>query len=104
MKKSSADYYYTIREILNGNVYLIIYDMDEGNISVTNDMENILLDIFKDLPQLESANIIYRDSQGIFDGVRLHESGFEFYSLRKKTETYAIRKAELVKQELASEK
>lgn len=100
VKHSRADYYYVTREIPNGNIYLIIYDMNEGNISVTNDMENVLFDIFIETPRLMTANIIYKDSEGVFDGVRLTETSFEFYPLRKKFESYAIRKAELVKSEV----
>ena len=96
-KKSKADYDVTIKEIENGSVYVIVRDNDLGNISVTNDMEMILLDLFELIPKLDETTIIYRDSQGIYDGVKLKDNGFEFYPIGEKSESRAIHKAEFFK-------
>lgn len=64
----NSDYIYFIK----GKV-LIIEDSDLGNLSVTNDIQNVLTAIKKDLEFLPET-IIYRDSEGNFDGVD-HDKG-----------------------------
>jgi len=97
MKKSKADYDLTIKQIENGKIYIIIRDEDLGNISVTNDMENILLDLFEHVKKSSIEAIIYRDSRGIYDGVELLENGFKFYPIGEKSESQAIHKVEFFK-------
>ena len=76
-----ADYDYDIA----GDVLWII---DRGGYkSVTNDMENILLDIAEVIgqDQLRQKKIMYRDSMEIWDGVRLSENGVvSFFSLTER--------------------
>lgn len=73
-----ADYTYTVE----GSIIAII-DLDLGSKSVTNDMENILDDIRAKLGDLAGYAVIYRDSTGRWDGVRLVGSSVEFYSLNE---------------------
>ena len=71
-----ADYTYTVE----GSIIAII-DLDSK--SVTNDMENILDDIRAKLGDVAGYAVIYRDSTGRWDGVRLVGSSVEFYSLNE---------------------
>ena len=64
----NSDYIYFIK----GKV-LIIEDSDLGNLSVTNDIHNVLATIKNDLEFLPEV-VIYKDSEGNFDGV-MHEQG-----------------------------
>ncbi len=74
-----ADYTYTIE----GNIIAIV-DLDQGSKSVTNDMENVLADIQAELGDLAGYMVIYRDSLGCWDGVRLvGQWSVEFYSLNE---------------------
>lgn len=73
-----ADYTYTVA----GSVIAII-DLDQGSKSVTNDMENVLDDIQAELGDLSGYAVIYRDSMGRWDGVRLERGVVQFYSLNE---------------------
>ena len=73
-----ADYTYTV----TGNVIAII-DLDQGGKSVTNDMEDVLNDIRIEIGDLSGYSVIYRDSMGRWDGVRLERSVVAFYSLNE---------------------
>ena len=71
---------------VSGNI-LWIKDLG-GMKSVTNDIENVIADIIKELA-IEGKKIIYRDSMGIWDEVRcLVESGkvkrVSFHSIGEK--------------------
>jgi len=61
---SRADFTYTIID----NVLRII-DEDKGNMSVTNDMRNVLTDIERIVGSLSGMRIIYRDSDSHWDEV-----------------------------------
>lgn len=73
-----ADYTYTVE----GPVIAIV-DLDQGSKSVTNDMENVLNDIRSELGDLAGYAVIYQDSMGRWDGVRLAGRSVEFYSLNE---------------------
>ena len=73
-----ADYTYSVE----GSVIAIV-DLDHGSKSVTNDMENVLEDIRAKLGDLAGYAVIYRDSMGRWDGVRLVGRTVEFYSLNE---------------------
>lgn len=73
-----ADYTYTVA----GSVIAIV-DLDQGSKSVTNDMEHVLDDIQAELGDLSGYAVIYRDSMGRWDGVRLERGVVEFYSLNE---------------------
>jgi hypothetical protein len=81
-----------------GTICTLLYIVDEnkangGNKSVTNDIENVIEDIresFKKLAMMDNFSlmnfiIIYRDSDGNWDGVKLINDKFiGFYPLRTK--------------------
>lgn len=55
-----------------------IVDLDLGNMSVTNDIENVVTQIATELPEdnpITENAIIYRDSEGIWDEVVLDKAG-----------------------------
>lgn len=83
----NSDYIYFIK----GKV-LIIEDSDLGNLSVTNDIQNVLTAIKKDLEFLPET-IIYRDSEGNFDGVD-HDKGkfIKFYPVNESDLEKALEK------------
>ena len=60
--KSRADFTYTIEDGI-----LCIIDLDNGNMSVTNDIENVIADIEASEGQIEGTRILYRDSWGVWD-------------------------------------
>lgn len=83
----NSDYIYFIK----GKV-LIIEDSDLGNLSVTNDIQNVLTSIKKDLDFLPET-IIYRDSEGNFDGVEHEQGTFKrFYSVNESELEKALEK------------
>jgi len=65
---SKADYTYEIREYSGRNI-IAIEDLDLGNISVTNDIENVIRDI-QDFEKINAKQylILYKDSTGSWDG------------------------------------
>jgi hypothetical protein len=73
-----ADYTYTVE----GSVIAIV-DLDQGSKSLTNDMDNVLADIGAELGDLAGYAVIYRDSMGRWDGVRLIGRAVAFYSLNE---------------------
>lgn len=83
-KPFRADYTYTIE----GNVIAIV-DLDLGSKSVTNDIENVLEDIRAELGDLAGFAVIYRDSMGRWDGVRLKNGSAYFYSLNESDQQQA---------------
>ena len=72
----AADYTYTVKS----NIIAIV-DLDLGNRSVTNDIENILDEIRVEIGDLAGYSVIYRDSMGRWDGVRLVNRTVYFYGL-----------------------
>lgn len=80
----AADYTYTV----DGNIIAII-DLDLGNRSVTNDVDYILEEIRAELGDLAGYSVIYRDSMGRWDGVRLIGRTVEFYSINEPTQERA---------------
>lgn len=80
-RRARADYDWKLVQILTdgrATTVIEIVDRDLGNMSVTNDIENILLEISDDLdddnPLSENA-VIYRDSEGLWDEIVLDEVG-----------------------------
>jgi hypothetical protein len=63
---------------------ILIKDYDEGNRSVTNDIEYVLFQVKEIIPDLTKYRIIYRDSAGMYDGIK-HENGkfISFYSINE---------------------
>lgn len=77
-KKSRANFLYRIGEI-HGQKILLIRDLDLGNLSVTNDIENVVADItvHETIDPLEHM-IIYRDSMGMWNGWDAKSQNFFF--------------------------
>lgn len=82
-------------------MFLVIDDLNEGNKSVTNDVEYVLWAVKKyydkefstDFP-LSDFKIIYLDSMGIYDGIKLQEGKFLcFYPIQEKDLEEAFKKA-----------
>jgi hypothetical protein len=69
-----ADFEY---QIVQGVV--CITDLDQGGMSVTNDIENVLASIGREV-DLEEKNVIYRDSRGVWSGI--NHVGSEFTGFR----------------------
>jgi len=75
---------------------IVIEDLNKGGMSVTNNVENVvpyvhdLLDL-----DVENSIVIYRDSDGIYDGIDLKSTSFPFYFLGEnnpiKSEDEAVR-------------
>ncbi|WP_077923864.1 hypothetical protein [Spirosoma sp. 209] len=85
----AADYTYTVDE----NIIAII-DLDLGNRSVTNDIDSVLEEIRAEIGDLAGYSVIYRDSMGRWDGVRLvggtpGRRAVEFYSINEPTQERA---------------
>jgi hypothetical protein len=51
--------------------FLFITDLNEpGTLSVTMDIENVILEIYKNVgDEIKNIKIIYQDSEGVWDGV-----------------------------------
>jgi hypothetical protein len=64
-----ADYAYIIRPH-HGHKYIEITDLNKGNMSVTNDIENVVKAIIKKetIDVTTDFFIIYKDSDGFWDG------------------------------------
>ena len=95
-----SDYEYYFRYCKDDSPILVITDLHLGGMSVTNNMEAILDKIATDvnvniyfLTQC-GLQVIYRDSEGNYDGVRIDDSGtVRFYPLTDRpvtSETEAI--------------
>ena len=52
---------------------VVIWDLDHGGRSVTNDIQRILVLISEDM-DLQGKTVIYRDSQKVLDGIQ-HRKG-----------------------------
>lgn len=76
MKKlCKADYDYVIIDEIN---LLIITDLNYGNMSVTNDIKNVLEDIKQKGIKLSDYKVCYQDSSGCFDGLFVNKETEEF--------------------------
>lgn len=82
MKKVAADYTYEISKNI-----LSIIDLDLGNTSVTNDIENVITEIaYKEQIDPIKYKIIYRDSAGFWDGYDFLNENFVHIGTRSKSE------------------
>ncbi len=81
-----ADYVYTLTDDI-----LSIIDLDRGGKSVTNDIDNIIADVseIEDIDPSE-IKVIYRDSDGIWDGY--NPVKYSFIPLRASSDIEAISK------------
>lgn len=87
---TKSDYTYE-KQTHKGIPYILIEDLNQGGMSVTNDMENVLQQIAKELKtSLDSTIIIYKDSDGVYDGVYTTQNKVGFILLRTKSIPMAI--------------
>ena len=86
--ETQADFTYTI----HGGVIAIV-DLDLGNCSVTNDVENVLRKI-EEFHQgaIVGFQIMYRDSQGMWDGIQWDGKRALFFPIRETDENSARKK------------
>lgn len=77
MKTAKADYSYQIIDDV-----LAIEDLNNGNMSVTNDIEAVVHDIEEEEQiHAKDMKIVYKDSEGVWDGVELNGSTVQFLAL-----------------------
>ena len=88
-----SDFTYHTREI-NGTSVLVIIDLDQGGMSVTNNVEAVVKSIAAELgPVVYRMPIIYKDSMGIYDGIDGSNLASPFYSIGETDEVRAATKA-----------
>ena len=85
---AEADFRYSIF----GNVISIV-DLNQGNRSVTNDIEGVLrkIEYYHQAP-ITGFKIMYRDSEGIWDGIKWDGNWALFFALGEKEEAPARQK------------
>lgn len=82
-----SDYNYTIED----NIIAIV-DLDKGNRSVTNDIDKVVQDLRNTLGDLAGYAIIYKDSMGIWDGVRIENGIIHIYPLQEQDQEKAAQR------------
>lgn len=76
-----SDFTYHTREA-NGTSVLVIIDLDQGGMSVTNNVEAVVKSIAAELgDNIYKMPIIYRDSMGTYDGIDGAYMEDPFYSI-----------------------
>lgn len=89
-----SDYAYHFVEF-DGVKVLVIIDLDQGGMTVTNNVENVVMAIADEVGEdILNQPIVYRDSQGIFDGIdgaQLYR--YPFYPIGAKDRDAAVRQA-----------
>ena len=83
-------------DIINNTI--VIYDLGKDGASVTNDIRDVLTDIHQNNMDLTHKNIIYRDSDKVFDGVAVNKKGkFDhFYAIRETDLNKALAKVNAI--------
>jgi hypothetical protein len=83
--ETQADFTYS----MSGNVISIV-DLDQGNRSVTNDVEKVLRKIeYYHQGSIAGFRIMYRDSMGFWDGIQWDGQHALFFPLRETDEGQA---------------
>jgi hypothetical protein len=86
--ETHADFTYS----LSGNVISIV-DLNLGNRSLTNDIESVLRKIeHYHQGSIVGFNIMYRDSEGVWDGINWDGEHASFFALRETEEGRAREK------------
>jgi len=91
-------------------IVIEIIDLNLGNMSVTNDVENVLIEIserFQEGNPLAESAVIYRDSEGLWDEIVLDQVGnFKTFAAlprgRCRSELQVEAVARLVKRQLGA--
>lgn len=68
---SAANFEVVFRE----NGFLVIHDLDLNGASVTNDIENVLLQLSQSGYELPALKIMYLDSMKLYDAVLVNPDG-----------------------------
>ena len=71
---------------------VVIYDLDKGGKSVTNGIDMVLEAIAREIGGLSDKKVIYRDSQGVFDGVNTDKTKQRFFSIGEESLNLALKK------------
>ena len=72
---------FTYRITSDPNPVLMITDLNQGGMSVTNNMDAVMEEINLNL-EADRIPVIYRDSEGVFSGVHVNSAGsVNFHSL-----------------------
>ena len=81
---------------------VVITDLDNGGVSVTDDIINVIDDIHATHTDLTEKKVIYRDSDKVFDGIAVNTKGqFDyFYPIRETDLKKALAKVEKVAKNL----
>jgi hypothetical protein len=81
---AKADYIHSIEQYRNQVPVLVVEDIDLGNKSVTNDIENVMADIAK-MEGIDPANylVVVKDSKGSWDGWDHKAQQFEILNEEK---------------------
>ena len=85
---TQSDYTYEFAKMY-GTRCIVITDLNQGNKSVTNDIENVVADIARK-EQLNPTNfpIIYSDTEGIYNGWDAYRN--KFVPLHQKLKMVAV--------------
>ena len=59
---------------------IVVYDLDQGGKSVTNDAENVIQSIVQDIGTIKGYRVIYRDTLKMFDEMIVSDNSFEKFS------------------------
>lgn len=91
LKAGSTEFALSTGNTADGKMYFAIYDMDKGK-SVTNNISNVIDAIVKLYEQIpDDALLIYRDTDGLWDGLRVVDKKFKaFFPLRADNEADAL--------------
>lgn len=91
LKTGSTEFSVSTGNTADGKVYFSICDMDKG-MSVTNNISNVIDTIvasYENMP--DDALFIYRDTDGVWDGLRVVDKKFKaFFPMRKDNEADAL--------------
>lgn len=90
MNNVKADFTYEVRDEV-----LCIKDLNLGKMSVTNDIENVVEWIRKlkgwSREKMLATRIVYKDSQGMYDGAQYYGVYVAFIPLRKESLEEAVK-------------
>lgn len=63
-----AEYNYALKKIINTQL-ILIQDKNQGSMSVTNDIENVISEICKNRKiDCKEAIVLYKDTEDVWDG------------------------------------
>lgn len=88
MSRTRSDYAYDIDK---ANKVVFIEDLNRGRMSVTNDIENVIVEIANDENfEVDSMKWVYKDSDGIWDGYDPSENSFIALGVESRQEALSL--------------